>query len=58
MKDLVPEEILPTISILTGVEEETILAAGREVLQLAKTFSKIYPNLNNLKRFNRFEYRD
>ena len=44
--------------MLTGVSEESILEVGRKVLELAKTFSKIYPNLNNLKRFNRFEYRD
>ena len=46
------------IGALVGLDEEAILGAGREVLQLAKTFSKMYPNLNNLKRFIRFEYRD
>lgn len=54
MKDFVPEELLPSIALLTGINEEATLGTGREVLQLAKTFSKTYPNLNNLKRFNRF----
>lgn len=27
---------------------------SRKVLDLAKNFSKTYPNLTNLKRFNRF----
>lgn len=57
-RDLYPEDILPTISQLLCVSEESIISTGREVLELAKTFSKIYPNLNNLKRFNRFEYKE
>lgn len=57
-KSFVPEDVLPCLSRMTGISEEEILSAGREVLQLAKTFSKLYPNLNNLKKFNRFEYRE
>jgi cyclin B len=53
-KSLCPEDLLPDISAFTGASEEEILSVGREVLELAKTFSKIYPNLNNLKKFNRF----
>jgi len=55
-KNFTPEDILPGIASFTNTTEEDILTVGREVLQLAKTFSKLYPNLNNLKKFNRFEY--
>ena len=44
--------------MLTNTGEDNILEMGRAVLELAKTFSKMYPNLNNLKKFNRFEYRE
>lgn len=57
-KNFVPEDVLPLIARISGASEEEVLAVGREVLQLAKNFSKIYPSLNNLKKFNRFEYRE
>ncbi len=57
-KNFVPEELLASISRIGGCCQEDILSVGREVLQLAKNFSKSYPNLNNLKKFNRFQYRD
>lgn len=53
-RSFVPEEILGTIAATCGVSEDDVLSLGREVLQLAKNFSKSYPNLNNLKKFNRF----
>ena len=33
-----------------------MIETSRKVLELAKNFSKIYPNLTNLKKFNKFEY--
>ena len=38
------------------VEEEAVLEVSRKVLDLAKNFSKCYPSLTNLKKFNKFEY--
>ena len=29
---------------------------SRKVLDLAKNYSKYYPSLTNLKKFNKFEY--
>ena len=57
-KDFCPEDVLPTIAQLLCITEESIIEVGREVLELAKTFSKLYPNLQNLKKFNKFEYKD
>ena len=50
--------MLPTIAQLLYIKEEKIIEVGREVLELAKTFSKLYPNLQNLKKFNKFDYKD
>ena len=38
------------------VDEEAVLEVSRKVLDLAKNFSKCYPSLTNLKKFNKFEY--
>lgn len=57
-REFSPEAMLGEISGFVGVEEEEVLAVGREVLHLAKTFSKSFPNLSNLKKFNRFEYQE
>ena len=51
-----PEARLPEVGVLMGLEEEVILEVSRKVLGLAKNFSKIYPTLTNLKKFNKFEY--
>jgi hypothetical protein len=33
-----------------------MIESSRKVLDLAKNFSKYYPTLSNLKKFNKFEY--
>jgi hypothetical protein len=37
-------------------EEEKVIDVSRKVLELAKNFSKYFPTLTNLKKFNKFEY--
>jgi hypothetical protein len=44
------------VASLVGLEEEGVLEVSRKVLELAKNFSKFYPSLSNLKKFNKFEY--
>ena len=56
-KDFCPEDVLPTISQLLYIPEDRLIGVGREVLELAKNFGKLYPNLNNLKKFNKFDYK-
>ena len=34
-----------------------MIEVSRRVLDLAKNFSTVYPNLGNLKKFNKFEYK-
>lgn len=51
-----PERNLPQICSLLFLEEEKTIEASRKVLDLAKNFSKYYPSLTNLKKFNKFEY--
>lgn len=51
-----PESRLMEVCQLMNVEEETGLEVSRKVLDLAKNFSKSYPSLTNLKKFNKFEY--
>ena len=51
-----PEERLVEIRGLMGLEEETVLEVSKKVLELAKNYSKVYPTLTNLKKFNKFEY--
>ncbi len=34
-----------------------MIELSRRVLELAKNFSTVYPNLSNLKKFNKFEYK-
>jgi hypothetical protein len=51
-----PESRLSEICGLIRVEEEAMIEVSRKVLDLAKNFSKYYPSLTNLKKFNKFEY--
>jgi hypothetical protein len=51
-----PESRLGEVASLVGLEEEGVLEVSRKVLELAKNFSKFYPSLSNLKKFNKFEY--
>ena len=51
-----PETRLTEVCDLMMMEEETVLEVSRKVLDLAKNFSKCYPSLTNLKKFNKFEY--
>jgi len=51
-----PEERLIDIRSLMELEEETVLEVSKKVLELAKNYSKVYPTLTNLKKFNKFEY--
>lgn len=51
-----PEKKLGQICDLLGCEEEGVIEVSRKVLDLAKNFSKCYPSLTNLKKFNKFEY--
>lgn len=51
-----PEGRLGDIGRVMGSEEEQVLEVSRKVLELAKNFSKFYPSLGNLKKFNKFEY--
>jgi hypothetical protein len=47
---------LAQICSLIVVKEDDVVEVSRRVLDLAKNFSKYFPSLNNLKKFNRFEY--
>ena len=49
-----PESRLPEVAALMEMEEEVVLEVSRKVLDLAKNFSKFYPTLTNLKKFNKF----
>ena len=51
-----PEQRLGDISNLTNCSDDKIIESSRRVLELANNFSLIYPNLGNLKKFNKFEY--
>lgn len=51
-----PERKLGQICGLVMAEEEQVIEASRKVLELAKNFSKYFPTLTNLKKFNKFEY--
>lgn len=51
-----PESHLSKIALLGRAEEDNVLEVSRKVLELAKNFSKFYPSLSNLKKFNKFEY--
>jgi hypothetical protein len=51
-----PEKKLGEICGLVRAEEERVIEASRKVLELAKNFSKHFPTLTNLKKFNKFEY--
>ena len=55
-KTVDPEKFLPIISCYLKNDEEKMIETSRKVLDLAKNFSKIYPSLGNLKKFNKFEY--
>jgi hypothetical protein len=48
---------LEQIGQLLITSEEKIIETSRKVLDLAKNFSSVYPNLGNLKKFNKFEYK-
>jgi hypothetical protein len=54
---LKPEERLGEIGGLLNCPEDKIIELSRKVLDLAKNFSQVYPNLTNLKKFNKFEYK-
>jgi hypothetical protein len=54
---LKPEEHLEKIGQLLITSEEKMIETSRKVLDLAKNFSSVYPNLGNLKKFNKFEYK-
>lgn len=49
-----PEDWLEEIGGLLGLEQESVIEVSRKVLDLAKNFSKYYPSLTNLKKFNKF----
>jgi hypothetical protein len=49
-----PESRLSDICGLLQIEEEAMIEVSRKVLDLAKNFSKYYPSLTNLKKFNKF----
>jgi len=51
-----PEGRLPEICNLIFLKEDEVIDVSRRVLDLAKNFSKYFPSLNNLKKFNKFEY--
>jgi cyclin B/cyclin A len=51
-----PEKKINNICRLLNVLEDEVLELSRKVLDLAKNFDRIYPNLSNLKKFNKFEY--
>ena len=53
-KSIDPEKYLTIIANCFKVEEEKMIETSRKVLELAKNFSKIYPSLGNLKKFNKF----
>lgn len=55
--NLKPEERLREISVLLETNDDKIIEISRKVLELAKNFSSVYPNLTNLKKFNKFEYK-
>lgn len=56
-ENLKPEDRLKEISSILETNEERIIEISRKVLELAKNFSSVYPNLGNLKKFNKFEYK-
>ena len=51
-----PEKRLAQICTLLFSEEEKVIEVSRKILDLAKNYSKYYPSLTNLKKFNKFEY--
>jgi hypothetical protein len=51
-----PEGRLLSICSLLFLKEEELIEVSRRMLDLAKNFSKYFPSLNNLKKFNKFEY--
>jgi hypothetical protein len=51
-----PERKLTGICRLVASDEGKVLEVSRKVLELAKNYSKYYPTLTNLKKFNKFEY--
>jgi hypothetical protein len=51
-----PERKLTAICQLLEEEESDVIEVSRKVLDLAKNYSKYYPSLTNLKKFNKFEY--
>lgn len=51
-----PERKLAAICQLLEEEESEVIEVSRKVLDLAKNYSKYYPSLTNLKKFNKFEY--
>lgn len=55
-KSVDPEKFLTILAWHLKVEEERMIETSRKVLELAKNFSKVYPSLGNLKKFNKFEY--
>ena len=56
-KKVDPEVEIQKICSFLKLDEESMIELSRKVLELAKGFSKVYPNLTNLKKFNKFEYK-
>jgi hypothetical protein len=51
---LKPEDKIPIVKRVLDLTEDKIVEVGRKVLELAKNFSTLHPNLANLKKFNKF----
>jgi hypothetical protein len=47
---------VPQICEILSFPLEGAMEAANKVLQLAKSFDKRFPNLENLKKFNKFSY--
>lgn len=50
------DTFLDEIAELTQIKAGELLQISQELLSLAKSFHKQYPNLTNLKKFNNAEF--